>query len=262
MLIEKPSVTVITINDPVKKIEWCGKVCWNSRKNITTESAMNFVKKLVKAEHTSVLEHARLRVPKCIVNDLLEHCNDTPYGFFNRTVASESFYDINARDYVAIGGVATDFDLYTQSGDYMTVELHTDRAICAELCRHREFSFTQSSTRYIRYKDSVPVILPVPFKWASDPDSVLYKLWYEGCVKQSEAYYNMLKWGQSPEEARDVLPQSTQADLIMTGTYKQWEHLLALRLEKHAHPQMQYLMELLVSNPNFPSCIKYKGVNE
>ena len=49
-----------------------------------------------------------------------------------------------------------------------------------------------------------------------------------------------------------MLPMSTKTELIMTGMYEQWEDVLKLRLDKAAHPQMQYLMKLLINLPEFP----------
>ena len=259
MIIEEPKVQVIDIKSPVKKIEWCGKVCWDSRSNITESSALPFVKGLVTAGHTSVLEHARISVPICVINGYLNTSSaEIPYGLFSRLIKVDKSYNINVRDYINIGGSVDDLDLYKNACDYVTVEFRTDRAICAELCRHREFSFTQSSTRYIKYKDSVPVCLPVPFDWASDEDSDLYKLWYKGCKDASDLYYKMIQQGAKPQEARNVLPQSTSASLIMTGTFNQWKHLFDLRLAPSAHPQIRYLMEMLLDNAEFSKLMKYE----
>lgn len=49
-----------------------------------------------------------------------------------------------------------------------------------------------------------------------------------------------------------VLPLSTKTELVMTGTFHQWDEMLKLRLDKAAHPQMRYLMELLTQHELFP----------
>ena len=45
---------------------------------------------------------------------------------------------------------------------------------------------------------------------------------------------------------------SLKTELIMTGTYGQWHELLKLRLDKAAHPQMRYLMKLMVNHAECP----------
>lgn len=146
---------------------------------------------------------------------------------------------------------------HSNADDYMTVRFICDRAIANELVRHRVFSFSQESTRYVNYKNGIEFIRPVPFEWAKGED-IRFFAWEEVC-RNAEVYYKELvgNGGCSPQEARNVLPMSTKTELIMTGTYKQWEDMLKLRLNSAAHPQMQYLMKLLICKQNFPT----RGIN-
>ena len=60
MKIIQPSVEPLTPFDGaevLKFIESCGRVCYRSEKNITPDSAENFVRTLIKRGHESVLEH-------------------------------------------------------------------------------------------------------------------------------------------------------------------------------------------------------------
>ena len=57
MIITNPSFEFITEQDPLKKIELCGRVCYKSENKITAESAESFVKSIIKRGHESVLEH-------------------------------------------------------------------------------------------------------------------------------------------------------------------------------------------------------------
>lgn len=60
MKIIEPTVELLTpINgaEVLKLIESCGRVCYRSEKNITADSAPNFVRMLIKRGHESVLEH-------------------------------------------------------------------------------------------------------------------------------------------------------------------------------------------------------------
>lgn len=140
---------------------------------------------------------------------------------------------------------------HRNADDYMTVRFICDRAIANELVRHRVFSFSQESTRYVNYKNGIEFIRPVPFEWATGEDKRFFA-WEEVC-RTAEVYYKeLVENGCSPQEARNVLPLSTKTELIMTGTHKQWEDMLKLRLNHAAHPQMQYLMKLLLCKQNFP----------
>lgn len=52
-------LTPIT-GDELKAIERAGRTCYKSEKNITEDSARDFVKKLIKNGHEAMLEHSSL----------------------------------------------------------------------------------------------------------------------------------------------------------------------------------------------------------
>lgn len=264
MKIVDPNVEIIQETNPLKRIELCGRVCCKSEGKITDDSAETFVKGLIERDHTSVLEHARVLVAE-------RNLPKPPLGRIPVDVAARmteylGFLSVNVRDCLVL---FPEFDsgnisCLIPSGGYMTVRFTCDRAIANELVRHRVFSFSQESTRYVNYeKRGVEFIRPVPFEWAetSDdrselPDSLAdprFQAWVLGC-EQAESSYKRLIWeGCPPQEARLVLPLSTKTELIMTGTYDQWEGMLKLRLDRASHPQMRYLMKLLVAHADFPA---------
>lgn len=272
MKIVDPSVEIIKEENPLKRIEICGRVCYKSERKITADSAKTFVKKLVERGHTSVLEHARVIVPGKRVIDLtvtyLNECKEAPYGMKYRIrLASDNrgrnIYMVNVRDFCAIGGKPDELETLKNADDYMTVRFTCDRAIANELVRHRVFSFSQESTRYVNYeKRELAFVRPIPFEWAelsvdqaelsdcmADPR---FQEWFFGCRQAEYKYRRMILEDCPPQEARLVLPLSTKTELIMTGTHSQWSEMLKLRLHNSAHPQMRYLMELLVYNADFP----------
>ena len=56
----------------------------------------------------------------------------------------------------------------------------------------------------------------------------------------------MLQKGFQPQQARDILPNATKTELIMTGFSSDWKFLIDLRLfEKTGavHPDMKDLMQ-------------------
>ena len=114
----------------------------------------------------------------------------------------------------------------------LTFKIICDRAIMAELTRHRLASFTVESTRYVKY-DELTVIQPslptddaiIAFRWA---------------MREYERNYEMfIKNGEPPEIARAVLPLCLATELYMTANLREWRHVLKLRTDKAAHPQMR-----------------------
>lgn len=272
MKIVDPSVDIIKEANPLKRIEICGRVCYKSEGKITDDSAVKFVAGLIKRGHTSVLEHARVIVPGDRANSLAYSYKDKyseyPYGFeyrarFGLCDRGKNVYAMNCRDFFAIGGTQDELETLKNADDYMTVRFTCDRAIANELVRHRVFSFSQESTRYVNYeKTGLAFIRPVPFECAylpvgkhDLPDSMAdprFQSWYFACEQAESNYLKLIREGCHPQEARLVLPLSVKTELVMTGTHSQWSEMLKLRMDRASHPQMRYLMKLLVSNADFP----------
>jgi len=64
-----------------------------------------------------------------------------------------------------------------------------------------------------------------------------------------------------PEEARTVLPQSTKAELVITGTLRQWDYFFdkrARQITGKAHPQAAELAVPLMQEmaARFPDVIR------
>ena len=66
-----------------------------------------------------------------------------------------------------------------------------------------------------------------------------WMLWEEGCLAAEMAYFNLLNYGCSPEEARSVLPNSLKTELVMTANIREWRHFFKLRCASAAHVQMR-----------------------
>lgn len=122
-----------------------------------------------------------------------------------------------------------------------TVRFIVDRGVSHEFVRHRKMSITQESTRYCNYSDGrfggeITVIKPCFLADRSEPCA----LWKRQCISAETAYFHLLSMGLLPQEARCVLPHSTKAELMMTGTLAQWIHFIDLRARQitgAAHPQ-------------------------
>ena len=125
----------------------------------------------------------------------------------------------------------------------VTVRFVCDRGISHEIVRHRLASFTQESTRYCNYSNdkfgnSISVINPAEtFNWSTDKELV----WMKGCEKAAETYFELIKMGCKPQEARSVLPNSLKTELVVTMNFREWLHFFKMRDDIAAHPQMREL---------------------
>lgn len=146
----------------------------------------------------------------------------------------------------------------------ITVRIITDRGVTHEIVRHRLASYSQESTRYCNYSQlkfgrEITVILPVWFDGlpetayesaslkgigiehiVSAQDSP-YHAWELACQVAETYYFTLLDLGQSPQQARSVLPNSLKTELVMTCNVREWRHFFALRTSAAAHPQMRDL---------------------
>ena len=124
----------------------------------------------------------------------------------------------------------------------ITVRFVCDRGVSHEIVRHRLASYSQESTRYCNYsndkfRNKVTFIKPCFLDEGTDG----YKLWKQAMFIAEKEYFELLKLGCTPQEARSVLPSSTKTEVVMTANLREWRHFLKLRTAKAAHPQMREL---------------------
>lgn len=253
MKVIDPYFEIIDEPNILKRIELCGRVCYKSEDRISEDSAKTFVDNIIKRGHTSVLEHAQIEISQDEFSRMyhetaFESEGYKNYGLFDRMTAnSESRIVLNCRDFVSIGGTSEHLQNKNHySEDFLTVRFICDRGISHEIVRHRKLSFSQESTRYVNYKDKdMEFIRPVPFEWAELPIYENAAIWENACRQCEEAYKALINNGATPQEARTVLNNSVKTEIIVSGKTDWWKHMLNLRLDKGAHPQMRYLMEML-----------------
>lgn len=251
-------IQIIDEQNPLKRIEICGRTCYNSLDKMKEGSARKFVDMLVNAGHCSVLEHCRVLVPRDVCNQLAENMQGKrpPYGMPDRCSVlysemknGQGLYNnytvMNARDFIAIGGTVDQLATFTVSDDYYTVRMTIPIAMSRELCRHREDSFSEQSTRYCNYaKQGLVFTMPQQFE-LDDEDYHFLELCeaqYTRCIE---------KKGMKPQQARFFLPLMTRTELVMSATKENWKHVLALRDHKDADPEMQVIMKLLKDTNGF-----------
>lgn len=256
MKVISQSYEIIKEPNLLKRIELCGRVCYKSESKITEDSAERFVDMLVNRGHTSVLEHAQVRIPYAMVGDMeirqyargeLDYLkiNSAECRLVGECVDRKQYAIINARDFLCLGGTLEELkELEHYPDDFLTVRFVTDRGVSHELVRHRTLSFSQESTRYVNYADSdIQFIEPVHSLLQSEQ---AFEAWKAACEQSEEAYkYLINECGATPQEARAVLNNSVKTEIIVSGTTEWWRHMLYLRTTLGAHPQIRELMTSL-----------------
>lgn len=113
----------------------------------------------------------------------------------------------------------------------------TDRAVLAELSRHRLISLQVESQRYVKY-DEITFIMPVWMKKFTEE-------WYifKDCCDNAEEYYiQLIKLNKKPQEARIVLTNATKCNIICTANIREWRYIFKLRTTPENNPQFRELM--------------------
>lgn len=212
MRLVRPSIEFLNATtNPLRAVEKAGRTCYKSEDKITEDSARDFVKTLMKRGHLAMIEHA-----------------------------------------------------------WASYRVITDRGVTHEIVRHRLFSYAQESTRYCDYSRGVTFVLP---PWILIPEGAycmgdvlestrledVYSsmshsdvIWYGQLCLAEIAYKDLtsserkVQW--TPQEARSILPNALKTELVITGNLREWLHFLTLRTAKNAHPQMQEIANMLLTD--------------
>lgn len=279
MKLIESSVQIIEEKDPYKMIELAGRTCYKSEDKITENSAKEFVDRMIKLGHGAMLEHGTiyLKIDKTEDGHLPParlYWSDGNHKKYTKVRKhGNSIYVTTNLRVIVENNRLDDLQYQVEPTEHhekrITAKFICDRGVSHEFVRHRVFSFAQESTRYCDYsKDKfgndityiIPSWLDLPEGKYSDWDndwcdvSELKLLYPEvdnlsdpaNCflqsIKNAEYYYFMLiNRGWKPQQARQVLPNATKTELVMTGFESDWEHFLSLRTSKNAHPDAQRL---------------------
>ncbi|MBV9091662.1 MAG: FAD-dependent thymidylate synthase [Mycobacteriaceae bacterium] len=125
------------------------------------------------------------------------------------------------------------------------------RSCTHELIRHRHFSYSQLSQRFVPEWDSRVVAPP-----GIEDDPELMKLFLEAADAGRAAYDQLLtglqarfadvpnavlRRKQARQAARAVLPNATETRIVVTGNYRAWRHFIAVRASEHADVEIRRL---------------------
>ena len=125
------------------------------------------------------------------------------------------------------------------------------RAATHELIRHRHFSFSQLSQRFVHDDDSEVI---VPKLIAQDEE--LHGLFMRAVDETRVAYTELLtalearlahepnallRRKQARQAARAILPHATESRIVVTGNFRSWRHFIGMRATEHADIEIRQL---------------------
>ncbi len=123
------------------------------------------------------------------------------------------------------------------------------RSLTHELIRHRHFSYSQLSQRYVPSGD---VDMIEPSVIAEDP--YLHRVFTETVDAARKGYRELLhglerkfdqvtnatsRRKQARQAARSVLPNATETRIVVTGNYRAWRHFVTMRATEHADVEIR-----------------------
>lgn len=270
MKLIESSVQIIEEKNPYKMIELAGRTCYKSEDKITENSAKEFVDRMIKLGHGAMLEHGTiyLRIRETVNGNIppamlyWRHLTNSTYSKVIYKIEADHPYEgnygvlyitTNLRVLVENNRL-DDLQYQVEPTEYhekrITARFICDRGVSHEFVRHRVFSFAQESTRYCNYSkdkfnNEITFIQPSwnYFKTACymgidnfDGDI------FERALRDTERrYFELIEKGWKPQQARQVLPNATKTELVMTGFESDWEGFFKLRCSGAAHPDAQKL---------------------
>ena len=281
MKLIKPSYQIIeptgyTIDDIYKSIELAGRVSHRSEDRITEDSAKTFVERMMNMKHLSTCEFGTVYLYIDYHNPsfgkIIDKYSSNEYSkcivFPNEVYISSNYRVLVENNWL------DDLKYLCEPTEYhhkrYTVKFICDRAILAELTRHRKFSFMAESTRYCNYSKGkfnseltfiIPCWMDIPEGSIDlgnyDKTSARYKdgniyiidtkppyvgVDFIRSLCEAEAnYLSIVRNGWKPEQARNVLPLSLKTELYMCGFAEDWEKFFELRCATNSHPQAREL---------------------
>lgn len=157
--------------DCEKVIEQASRTCYRSTSRTGPDTKKDFIRKIIKNGHHSVLEHA--------------------YVTFRVTEVSRSFTH--------------------------------------QLVRHRLCTFSQRSQRYVNEK-SFAFVEPESIREKTEA----HRLFEEFMAKAKDAYCKLQELGIKNEDARFVLPNAVQSEIVVSANFRQLRHMFCVRCDRHA----------------------------
>lgn len=103
------------------------------------------------------------------------------------------------------------------------------RSLTHQLVRHRMASFTQQSQRYVN-EETFGFVEPPAV--AANPES--HEAFVDFMERSREVYHRLQEMGVRNEDARFVLPNAVESEIVVTANFREWRHLIEMRGESGA----------------------------
>ena len=257
-----------------KQIEFCGRTCYKSEDKITEDSAKGFVERMIKSNHTAMLEQGTvyLKAQSDVEDTNFWIVANSPYAkVVDDDVSNITYITTNLRAIIELfpttwhGFLSIYMCEPTQHEKRYTMKLTCDRGVMAELTRHRVFSFSIESTRYCNYSKNkfgreLTFIIPSWLnnsitdndtfnydehinRWQSSEDPETSNF-LQSIAFSEKNYLALLQNGCTPQQARQVLPNALKTEVCMTGFASDWRFFFDLRYYGKTgkpHPDMELL---------------------
>ena len=125
------------------------------------------------------------------------------------------------------------------------------RALTHELVRHRHFSYSQLSQRYVD-ESEVAFVLPPEI----EPEGETFEMFRASCARALEDYRTLLgrieeqvkdepsatlRRKRARQTARSLLPNATETKIVVTGNARAWRHFIELRASEGADTEIRVL---------------------
>lgn len=114
------------------------------------------------------------------------------------------------------------------------------RSLTHQLVRHRLCSFMQLSQRYVDSKDFSYVIPSSIYEKGLETE---FKNDMELIGKMYEKYRDA---GVLREDARYVLPNACETEIVVTANFREWRNIFKLRCDKHAQWEIRELCRAIL----------------
>lgn len=122
------------------------------------------------------------------------------------------------------------------------------RSCMAQLTRHRHASFCVQSQRYCKYglEGEDWFVTPEAFKQPGFVgDRTLESFYRKKMESDAKAYRDALDAGVKPEDARYLLPEAKDTELVVTMNCREFFHVLDMRWDKAAQWEVRDLVGMM-----------------
>lgn len=271
-----------TIIGAFKLVEAAGRVSYKSEDKITEDSWLKFAKMLKEKGHLSPFEFGTVYLTFEVNSPVYEEFyidktiavlfyKQNPYSKVvqkNNTTGTGYIYHITTNLRVIIEHQRWSDLEYIVEPSYherrYCFRLILSRDISHEFVRHRSMSLLQESSRYCNYSHGkfgkqctyiIPVWLESELKEGvyddiSDIDNQVTRNFLFSLSDSEEYYFDLLRDGWQPQQARQVLPNALKTELMMCGFESDWNYFFDLRCSPAAHPSARQLAEAIKEDFN------------